>query len=88
MDNIQKVKNCINIELLGFRTLSIVRILIITRKKNKHDVSETGSVSALRWGKTPILLGPLERANLNQSSLTWGRKQIQFPKRRVCSFFL
>jgi hypothetical protein len=37
-----------NTELLGFRTLSIVRILIITRKKNKHDVSETGSVSVLR----------------------------------------
>jgi hypothetical protein len=37
-----------NTELLGFRTLSIVRILIITRKMNKHDVSETGSVSVLR----------------------------------------
>jgi hypothetical protein len=37
-------------ELLGFWTLSIVRILIVTRKKkNKHDVSETGSVSVLRW---------------------------------------
>jgi hypothetical protein len=36
------------VELLGFRTLSIVRSLIITRKKNKHDVSETGSVSVLR----------------------------------------
>jgi hypothetical protein len=36
-------------ELLGFWTLSIVRILIVTRKKkNKHDVSETGSVSVLR----------------------------------------
>jgi hypothetical protein len=35
-------------ELLGFRALSIVRILIITRKNNKHDVSETGSVSVLR----------------------------------------
>jgi hypothetical protein len=35
-------------ELLGFRTLSIVWILIITRKKNKHDVLETGSVSVLR----------------------------------------
>jgi hypothetical protein len=31
----------------------------------KHNVSETGSVSVLRWGKTPTLLGPLERANLN-----------------------
>jgi hypothetical protein len=36
-------------ELLGFWTLSIVRILIVTRKKkNKNDVSETGSVSVLR----------------------------------------
>jgi hypothetical protein len=33
----------------------------------KHNVSETGSVSVLRWGKTPTLLGPLERANLNHS---------------------
>jgi hypothetical protein len=33
----------------------------------KHDVSETGSVSVLRWEgeKTPTQLGPLERANLN-----------------------
>jgi hypothetical protein len=32
----------------------------------KHNVSETGSVSVLRWREeTPILLGPLERANLN-----------------------
>jgi hypothetical protein len=31
----------------------------------KHNVSETGSVSVLRRGKTPTLLGPLERANLN-----------------------
>jgi hypothetical protein len=35
-------------ELLGFWSLSIVWILIITRKKNKHDVLETGSVSVLR----------------------------------------
>jgi hypothetical protein len=36
-------------ELLGFWTLSIIRILIVTRKKkNKHDISETGSVSVLR----------------------------------------
>jgi hypothetical protein len=34
----------------------------------KHSISETGSVSVLRWGgKTPTLLGPLERANLKQS---------------------
>jgi hypothetical protein len=32
----------------------------------KHDVSETGSVSVLRWGgKTPTQLSPLERANLD-----------------------
>jgi hypothetical protein len=30
-----------------------------------HNVSETGSVSVLSWGKTPTPLGPLERANLN-----------------------
>jgi hypothetical protein len=36
----------------------------------KHEVSETGSVSVLRWEgeKTPTQLGPLERANLNHSS--------------------
>jgi hypothetical protein len=33
--------------------------------EEKHDISETGSVSALRWGETPTLLGPLERANLD-----------------------
>jgi hypothetical protein len=33
----------------------------------KHDVSETGSLSVLRYGrgKTPTHLGPLDRANLN-----------------------
>jgi hypothetical protein len=33
-------------------------------QNRKHDVSETGSVSVLRWGgggKTHIQLGPLER---------------------------
>jgi hypothetical protein len=30
--------------------------------QGKHDVSETGTVSVLRCGKNPILLGPLERA--------------------------
>jgi hypothetical protein len=55
----------------------------------KHSVSETGSVSVLRWGeKTSTLLGPFEIANLNRavievSPLTWGRKLIQFPKRCV-----
>jgi hypothetical protein len=50
-------------KLLGFRTLSIVRIL--NNEKKKDDVWETWSVSVLRWGKTLTLLGPLERANLN-----------------------
>jgi hypothetical protein len=44
-----KVRIGKHLELLGFWTLSIVRILIVTRKKkNKHKVSETGSVSVLR----------------------------------------
>jgi hypothetical protein len=30
----------------------------------KHNVSETGYVSVLRWGETPALLIPLEKANL------------------------
>jgi hypothetical protein len=33
--------------------------------KEKHDVSETGSVSVLRWGKNLFCLGPLERASLH-----------------------
>jgi hypothetical protein len=49
-------------ELLGFWTFPASGIL----ENRKHDVSETGSVSVLRWGgKTPAQLGPLERANLN-----------------------
>jgi hypothetical protein len=34
----------------------------------KHNVSENGSVSVLRWGggETPTLLGPLQTANLNE----------------------
>jgi hypothetical protein len=37
--------------------------IIQTREPN---VSETGSVSVLRWGReTPTLLGPLERAIFN-----------------------
>jgi hypothetical protein len=37
-------------------------------KTREHNVSETGSVSVLRKGETPTLLGPLERANLNHWS--------------------
>jgi hypothetical protein len=52
-----------NTELMSFQTSSIVQIL--KNYKIKHYVLETGSVSILRWGETPTLLGPLERANLN-----------------------
>jgi hypothetical protein len=35
-------------------------------KTREHSVSETGCISVLRWRRdTPILLGPLERGNLN-----------------------
>jgi hypothetical protein len=43
----------------------------------KHNVSETGSVSVLRLGKAPTLLGPLERANLNH----WIGPVVQGPNR-------
>jgi hypothetical protein len=44
-------------ELLGlFWTLSIV---LYVEDKKSHNVSETGSVSVLRW------MGPLERSSLN-----------------------
>jgi hypothetical protein len=38
-------------------------------KIKDHNVSETGSVSVLRWmgQDKPTQLGPLERASLNQS---------------------
>jgi hypothetical protein len=45
----RKMKSVENTKQTELWTLSIVRILIVTRKKkNKHDVSETGSVSVLR----------------------------------------
>jgi hypothetical protein len=35
-------------------------------ENRKHDVSETGSFSVLRWGrKTPTQFDPLERTNFN-----------------------
>jgi hypothetical protein len=39
--------------------------------QEKHDVSETGSVSVLRWGEIPTLLGPLEKANLDHWYYYW-----------------
>jgi hypothetical protein len=78
-----KTHNVLQTELLDFWTFSIVRY----SRKHKHDVSEIGSVSVLRWKgeKTPTQLGPLERANLNHwikgpnsvgvfFPFTWGRK--------------
>jgi hypothetical protein len=52
-------------ELLGlFWTLSIV---LYVEDKKSHNVSETGSVSVLRWmgQDEPTQLGPLEGASLN-----------------------
>jgi hypothetical protein len=58
-------------EKLSFRTISIV--LVLKTNQGKHEVSETGSVSVLRCGKNPILLGPLERASPNHwSSVSLG----------------
>jgi hypothetical protein len=37
-------------------------------KHTTFDISETGSLSVLKWGETPTLLGALERAILNHSS--------------------
>jgi hypothetical protein len=39
------------------------------KTKKYHNVSETGSVSVLRWmgQDKPTQLGPLERASLNQN---------------------
>jgi hypothetical protein len=53
------VYNTQNYWVLGLSPLSSI---LETRK---HNISETGSVSVLRWGgKTPTQLGPLERVNL------------------------
>jgi hypothetical protein len=52
-------------ELLGlFWTLTIV---LYVEDKKSHNVSETGSVSVLRWMRQdkPTHLGPLERSSLN-----------------------
>jgi hypothetical protein len=34
----------------------------------KHNVSETESVSVLRWGETPTLLGPLDIFQISQKT--------------------
>jgi hypothetical protein len=58
-------------ELLGlFLTLSIV---LYVEDKKYHNVSETGSVSVLRWmgQDKPTQVGPLERASLNHWTTLW-----------------
>jgi hypothetical protein len=44
------------------------------RKTKDHNVSETGSVSVLRWmgQDKPTELGPLERASLNHKPTQFG----------------
>jgi hypothetical protein len=48
----------------------------ITRK---HNVSETGSASIFTWGEGDTYFVK----QVTEVPLTWGRKQIQCPKRRV-----
>jgi hypothetical protein len=79
LNNIDICKlKCITLRITGFWTLSIIRYSKIL----ENNVSETGSVSVLCWGKkTHGLLGPLERddfKNWTISPLTWGQKQIYF----------
>jgi hypothetical protein len=52
----------------------------VLRINRKHGVSESGSLSVLRWGEGeyPLCLGPLERANLNH----WRTGQLE----KVSSF--
>jgi hypothetical protein len=64
-------------ELLGFRNFSIVRY---SRKwKTRRFENWICFRPQVSGGKTPIQLGAF-------SPLTWGRKQIQFPKCRVFYF--
>jgi hypothetical protein len=50
----------------------------------KHNVSKTGSISILRWGGTPILLGRIERANLNHwTTLSKSKSKLSYDRRSV-----
>jgi hypothetical protein len=81
-DGPYKVQNSQNF----FWTFSIVLY------SKKHDLSETGSVSVLRWrwGRRELIQwlrlalskGP-NWVGVFSPTFTWGRKHIQFPKRRV-----
>jgi hypothetical protein len=85
-------------ELLVFRTLSTVRC---SKNYKRQRFGNWICFHPQVNGETPTLLGPSERANQVQwlklvlseglnwvgvSPFTWGRKQIQFPKRRVFYF--
>jgi hypothetical protein len=71
-------------ETLGFWNVSMYNATF-----RKLDVFPSSG----EWRETPILLGPLQTANLNHflrdptgqmsSSFTWKRKQVKFPKRCV-----
>jgi hypothetical protein len=85
----RNVKQHSTTELLGFRTLSIIRY---STKKKK--VPETGSISILRFGGRHlfswVLWKELSSITLSKgpnwvgvSLHTWGRKEIQFPKRCI-----
>jgi hypothetical protein len=60
---IDKQKKIVCQSSVVLTVIILINGILETRKRN---VSETGSVSVLRWGggKTPTQLGPLERANL------------------------
>jgi hypothetical protein len=55
---------------------------------SEHNVSENESVSVVRWREAPILLGPLERANLSHSlcSLTKSKNPIILNSSVVCIY--
>jgi hypothetical protein len=51
----------------------------IQKNTREHTVSETGSLSSGK-GKTPILLGPLERANLSHWT-TYAESESRYDRR-------
>jgi hypothetical protein len=77
-------------ELLGFCTLYIVRY---STNYKTHRLGNWICFSPQVRGESSTMLVPLESANLNHTTrtqqrslptpLTWGRKQIQFPKHCV-----
>jgi hypothetical protein len=75
-------------ELLGlFWTLSIV---LYVEDKKSHKVSETGSVSILRWmgQDKPTQLGPLERASLGSNQIEFLRLEYGDTIKRILTLKL